>query len=141
MLVTPSGNLAIDNNRNNVELWAKKANLLTQLDRPDEADEAYEQASLLQPKNPEFKTKQGDLLEKSGNHEGAIVAYDKALELEEEDYRVWWKKGQALVGIKKYFEAEQSYCRAVALNPHSPDSYMIYRRKKQPYFYTKIVLN
>ena len=51
MLVTPSGNLAIDNNRNNVELWAKKANLLTQLDRPDEADEAYEQASLLQPKN------------------------------------------------------------------------------------------
>jgi tetratricopeptide (TPR) repeat protein len=120
-------NLAIDNNRNNVELWAEKANLLTQLDRPDEADEAYEQASLLQPKNPEFKTKQGDLLEKFGNHEGAIVAYDKALELEEEDYRVWWKKGQALVGIKKYFEAEQSYYRAVALKPPSPDSYMIFR--------------
>jgi tetratricopeptide (TPR) repeat protein len=120
-------NLEIENNRNNVNLWAEKANLLTQLDRTEEADAAYEQASLLQPTNPEFKTKQGDLLEKSGNYEGAIVAYDKALELEKEDYRVWWKKGQALVEIKKYFEAEQSYCRAVALNPPSPDSYMIFR--------------
>ena len=32
-----------------------------------------------------------------------------------------------LVEIKKYFEAAQSYDRAVALKPPSPDSYMILR--------------
>jgi Tfp pilus assembly protein PilF len=120
--------IAIKNNRYNVSSWIEKASLLTKLARLSEADEAYEQASLLQPRNPDFKTRQGDILKKSGNYEGAIVAYEKALEIEKDDYKVWWKKGQSLAKIKKYFEAVRSYDRAIELNPPYPDSYIIFRQ-------------
>ncbi len=70
-------------------------------------------------------------LEQLEKYEEAVNAYDKALELEQEDYKVWWKKGQALVGEKKYSEAVESYDKALALavklEQPSPDRYIICR--------------
>jgi tetratricopeptide (TPR) repeat protein len=122
-----SCNKGIETNQNDVELWQKKANLLKELGRSEEADEAYERASLLAPNNYKIRTEQGDALEQVGKYEKAASIYDKALELEEKDYKVWWKKGQALVEAKKHGEAVGSYDKAVALSPPSPDNYVIYR--------------
>ncbi len=122
-----SCNKGIEKNQSDVELWQKKANLLRELGRSEEADEAYERASLLAPNNYKIRTEQGDALEQIGKYEKAVNVYDKALELEKEDYKVWWKKGQALVEAEKYDEAAESYDKAVALSPPSPDNYVIRR--------------
>lgn len=120
-------NSRIEEDNNNIELWAKKADLLGKLGRFDEADKIYEKASAIQPKNPEIRIRQGNTLDQSGNHTEAIIAYDKALELEKDDYILWWKRGKSLIKIKKYAEAAMSYKRAVLLKPPSPDSYVIFR--------------
>ena len=122
-----SCNEKIEKDENNVELWRKKADLLKKIGRSEEADEAYERASLLAPTNYEIRIEQGNALELFGRHEEAVDAYDKALELQKEDYTVWWKKGQALVVVGKYDEAVESYEKAVSLEPPSPDNYVICR--------------
>ena len=122
-----SCNEKIEKDENNVELWRKKADLLKKIGRSEEADEAYERASLLAPTNYEIRIEQGNALELFGRHEEAVDAYDKALELEKENYTVWWKKGQALVVVEKYDEAVESYEKAVSLEPPSPDNYVICR--------------
>jgi tetratricopeptide (TPR) repeat protein len=119
--------LSLQKNQYDVGLWNEKAELLNRLGRYSEANESYEKASIIQPKNPKPRTNQGDVLEKAGNYEQAVIAYEKSLEIEQEDYRVWWKKGLALIGIKKYHEAAISYDRAVSLKPPSPDGYVILR--------------
>lgn len=120
-------NKEIEKDQNNVELWRKKASLLENLDRDEEADQAYEKASFLDPSNYKIRTEQGDALEKFGKHEEAVNAYEKALELEQKDYRVWWKKGKALVEVKQYQEASEAYDNTVALKPPPPDNYVICR--------------
>lgn len=119
-------NEKIEENRNSVELWTEKAGLLRELERFEEADEAYERASSLDPANSEIRTEQGDTLEQIGEHEKAVAAYDKALQLKE-DYKIWWKRGQALVEAGQYGEAIESYKKAVDLNPPLPDFYVICR--------------
>ncbi|WP_088893320.1 CHAT domain-containing tetratricopeptide repeat protein [Leptolyngbya ohadii] len=120
-------NKKIEHDQDNVELWRKKASLLKELDRSEEAAQAYERASSLDPNNYKIRVEQGDALERFGKHEKAVNAYDKALELEQEDYKVWWKKGQALAEARQYSEAAKSYDKAVTLKPPSPDNYMICR--------------
>ncbi|MBD3883911.1 CHAT domain-containing protein [Phormidium tenue FACHB-886] len=120
-------NEKIKHDQDNVELWRKKASLLKGLERSEEAAQAYERASLLDPSNYKIRVEQGDALEQFGKHEKAVNAYDEALKLEQEDYKVWWKKGQALAEARQYSEAAKSYDKAVVLKPPSPDNYIICR--------------
>ncbi len=117
----------IEEEPNKSILWIQRGNILKQLERSTEADEAYEKASLLDPTNYIPRTKQGDALEKVGKYDQALIAYDKALDLEEKDYKVWWKKGRTLAKSKKYREALESYQNALALKPLPPDHYIISR--------------
>jgi len=122
-----SCNEEIEKNPNNATLWKKKADILKDLNRPEEMDEAYEKASSLDPNNYKIRTKQGDALEQFKKHEKSVKAYDKALELDPNNYKIWWKKGQALDEAGKYDEAMESYNKAIALEPPSPDNYVICR--------------
>jgi tetratricopeptide (TPR) repeat protein len=117
----------IEKDQKNIKLWKRKADILKDLNRSVEMNEAYEKASLLAPKSYQLRTIQGDNLEQLGQHREAIAAYNKAIELEEKDYKIWWKKGQALVEVRQYSEAVESYKNAVLLDPPSPDSYVICR--------------
>jgi len=117
----------LEKRQDDVELWMEKANLLTELGRAEEVNEAYEKASSLDSNNYEIRIEQGDALEQLGEPEKAIAAYREALVLEDQDYKVWWKKGQALVEVEKHDEAVESYRTALKLKPHSPDSYIICR--------------
>jgi tetratricopeptide (TPR) repeat protein len=124
-----SVNKSISIDQENVELWRRKAQLHTELNQPDQADQSYEKASSLSPKDYEIRTEQGEALEKLGEYEKASNIYDKALELDlgEKDYRIWWKKGKLLVEIKKYSEAVECYDKAAILQPPFPDNYIIFR--------------
>jgi tetratricopeptide (TPR) repeat protein len=122
-----SCNTQIQLNENSPELWKEKAELLRDLGHPTEADQAYEKASSLDPRNYKIRTEQGDASEKLGNYEKAVNAYNKALELEEQDYTVWWKKGKALSNAKRYSDAQKPYEYALMLEPPPPDNYVIYR--------------
>ena len=117
----------LEKRQDDVELWKEKADLLAELGRAEEANEAYERASSLDADNYEIRIEQGDALEQLGKPEKAVAAYHEALVLEDQDYKVWWKKGQALVEVEKYDEAIESYSAALELEPPSPDSYIICR--------------
>jgi tetratricopeptide (TPR) repeat protein len=95
--------------------WKKKASLLKDLGRADEANEAYEKVASLDPENYKNRVLQGDILESLGDHDRANAAYNKALELEQEDYKIWWKKAISQSNSGEYEEAKQSYKKALAL--------------------------
>jgi tetratricopeptide (TPR) repeat protein len=118
---------AIENNQNDIETWKRKASLLRELGRYEEANEVYERASSIAPDDYKIRAEQGDALEQVGKHEKAVIAYEKALELEEKDYKIWWKKGKALANATKYSEANIPYRNALILKPPSPDNYVISR--------------
>jgi tetratricopeptide (TPR) repeat protein len=48
---------------------------------------------------------------------GALQAYDKALELNPDDYNAWSGKGMTLDALDRYEEALQAYDKALELNP------------------------
>jgi len=117
----------IEEDQNNVNLWENKARLLIELGHIKEAEEAFERASLLAPKNHSLRVQQGDALQKIGENQKAIEAYDKALDsgLGERDYKVWWKKARILAKTKNYLEAAESYKSTLSLIPSPPDDYVI----------------
>lgn len=109
------------------ELWKKKASILVDLGRVEEASNSYEQASLLEPKDHKIRSKQGDDLDKFGKHKEAITAYDKGIEIEEDDYKLWWSRARSLVSLDQYQEALESYEIASLLEPPDDDEYIIAR--------------
>jgi tetratricopeptide (TPR) repeat protein len=109
----------------NITLLKKKASLFKDLGRIHELNETHENISNLEPTKYENRVKQGDDLEELGDHGKADIAYTKALELEETDYKVWWKKAIAYANAGEHMQAGESYKNALALLPPSPDDYVI----------------
>lgn len=109
--------------------------LLSLLDREEERKEEIRKKELLyldrkieeHPFDYENKVKKGDILEKAGKHDKAVSVYSKALDLEEQDYRVWWKKGKVLAKLEKLSEARKCYENALFLRPDAPDNYVMSR--------------
>jgi nucleoside phosphorylase len=120
-------NQKIENNEKDAYLWENRGEILKKLNRFEEAAEAYETASSLNPSDYKIREKQGDALDQSGGYEKAIKAYDKALILNESDYRVWWKKARNLVRTGQYNKSIESYEYALRLNPLFSDKYVINR--------------
>lgn len=77
------------------------------------------------PASASLRTEKGDLLEKSGDHERAALAYKRSLHIEEKNYKVWWKRGKALCEAGRYVEAQKSYENALLLKPDFSDEYVI----------------
>lgn len=120
-------NNQLEQDSSSIELWRKKADLLKELGRVDDANDAYEKASSLAPRDSSIRVQQGDALKQLGNPEKANDAYDKAIELDEKDYKVWWKKARILVQTGKNVDAGECYKNALSLLPPSPDNYVICR--------------
>lgn len=134
----------LERDSSSIQLWRKKADLLKELGRIDEANDAYEKASSLDPGDPSIRVQQGDALGQLGDHEKAIAAYDKAIELNG-DYKIWWKKAREHVKAGEDKEAGDSYKSALSLLPPSPDDYVICREHgnalgKPEHFHESILL-
>lgn len=80
------------------------------------------------PKKSGLWEQKADILQKLERDEEAILAYEKVLELNNNnDYRAWWKKGVSLAKNKQYLESIRSHEYALELNPPLPDKYVINR--------------
>ncbi len=54
---------------------------------------------------------------KQGNHEDALIAYDKALEVDSNHTSAWNNKGIILSRLKRYKEAITCYDKAIEIDP------------------------
>jgi len=62
----------------------------------------------------------GDCYLFSGNPVAALENYDKAIELNPDDYHGHWFRASALLELGKAEEARHSYARALAMSPKNP---------------------
>lgn len=79
------------------------------------------------PDNEEKRIEKGDLLEESGRHKKAVLAYSEALRINDENYKAWWKYGIAQAKAGNYIEAKEAYDKALSLRPPFSDEYIIRR--------------
>lgn len=63
-------------------------------------------------------TVRGSVLRTLGQHEQAIAAYDKAIELQPNSSRIWTYRGLALQALKREDEAIASFFKALKANPN-----------------------
>jgi tetratricopeptide (TPR) repeat protein len=68
-------------------------------------------------RDPEFSQVKAELLVKDGKYEEAIVCYDKILELEDGNEKLWYQKGEVFTRLERYQEAIECYKMAVQLEP------------------------
>lgn len=99
--------------------WLALAHLLKEKD-PNEAIEAYRQASVLQPKDPEAHLSAGQLLEAQNKFAEAEQQYKQALALEP-------SSSDAIVGLanvymrgQRFPEAEEYLRKVIAQRPNDP---------------------
>lgn len=79
------------------------------------------------PDNAEKRIERGDLLEESGKHEKAALAYSEALRINGENYKALWKYGIAQTNAGNYVEAKEAYDNALSLHIPFSDAYIIRR--------------
>jgi serine/threonine protein kinase len=60
----------------------------------------------------------GWLVEKLGDYDGAIAAYDRAISANPDRPEPWYKKGHACLELKRYEEAKQCYEKVLELKPN-----------------------
>ena len=59
----------------------------------------------------------GNSSAKDGNHEDALIAYEKALEIDPKHVSAWNNKGIVLSRLKQFEEAISCYDKAIELSP------------------------
>ncbi len=61
---------------------------------------------------------------KAGNNEDAIIAYEKAIELNPAHTSAWNNKGIILFRLKRYDEAISCYDKAIEINPNHANAWL-----------------
>jgi tetratricopeptide (TPR) repeat protein len=65
----------------------------------------------------------GDELMQGQRHREALLCYEKAIEVNAENYFIWFKKGMALEGLRQYDEAIAIYHQVAEM---TPDDYLVW---------------
>lgn len=71
--------------------------------------------------NPWFS--EGNERAKEGNHDDALIAYDKALEMDPNHISAWNNKGIVLSKLKRFEEAIGCYDQAIEIDPNYPNAW------------------
>jgi superkiller protein 3 len=90
-----------------------------------EAEAAYRQAIVLDPKNSRAYTNLGDVLDDQKKYVEAEAALRQATALDPKNSRAYIILGVVLMNQKKYVEAEAALRQAIALDPKDVDAYII----------------
>ena len=125
-LLSPAQTNAIANISENITVanesdpfyWNNKGNALAELERYDEAIEAFNEAIRLDPNDPQTWSAKGISLMMQGKYDGAIKAYDEAIKLDPNDALIWNSKGIALGKQEKYDEAVEAFNEAIKIDPN-----------------------
>jgi tetratricopeptide (TPR) repeat protein len=102
-----------------------RASVMRRADRPDEAIEVLQQLARSHAENASVQTSLGDALRSQEDFEGAITAYDRALELlPQENPRRWvlyYSRGIAQERSGNWQASESDFRAALAINPEQPN--------------------
>jgi Flp pilus assembly protein TadD len=105
--------------------WNCLGDLLSKLDRNEEAEAAFRKAIELDPKPARPWGYLGDLLNKLDRNEEAEAAYRKAIELDPKSARPWGYLGDLLSKLDRNEEAEAAYRKAIELDPKWADAWRV----------------
>jgi len=97
--------------------WYNKGNVLSDLERYDEAIDAYDKALEMKKESHEAWNNKGAVLSDLERLDEAINAYDKALELKKDDPVAMSNKGDALIELGRLAEASDVFQLLLEVNP------------------------
>ncbi len=106
--------------KNAIEL-SKQANTLFELQRYQDALEAYEKAVDIRPDYAQGWNGQGKILYQLKKYKQALTAYDKAIQLQPDYLQAWSGRGLALAKLQRYQEAIASFDKALQLQTNYPE--------------------
>jgi len=98
------------------EEWNEKGIALAELGKYEEALEACNKATEIDPQYAEAWNIKGIALCNLGRHEEALDAYNRAIELDKYDALSWYNKGVALDKLGRYEEALEAFNKAKRLD-------------------------
>ncbi|MBN1210440.1 MAG: tetratricopeptide repeat protein [Myxococcaceae bacterium] len=98
--------------------------------RYPEAAKLYEQALAVCPDCYLARAYLGDALLFSGDAAGALVHYQKATELNPDDYRLHYFQGSALARLGRLKEAYEAFAWSLVLNPRNPSLRHFFRQNR-----------
>ncbi len=99
-------------------------------DRYGSAQEVLEALDSLAPQEVSISggvmawTERGDYLLQRQHFREAIVAYEKALDLQPEDAELWVKQGKAYEGVQQFSAARDAYQRATQYEPNNAQAWL-----------------
>ncbi len=104
--------------------WRMKADMASQLGRYNESVVAYDHALQVDPGWSEGWYKKGKALDRMGNHEDALMSFEKAVETSENAIQMdandtgnWIVKGYSLIKLDRYNEAQEALDKALEIAP------------------------
>lgn len=104
-----------DDAENLAMVWYFKANSLDDGKRLEEALEAYDEATALDPENTGAWLGKGTVLDGLGMYDQSLEAYEAALKLDPQLFYAWTKKGDLLAKLGKTSEAQMAYAEALEI--------------------------
>ncbi|HEU5374690.1 MAG TPA: tetratricopeptide repeat protein [Ktedonobacteraceae bacterium] len=99
--------------------WHGKGKVLSQLQRYEEAIQAYDQAIALNPSSLSAYYSKGDIFLKLQRYEEAIQVYDQAITISPSSLSAYYSKGDTLLKLQRYEEAIRIYDQAIVISPSS----------------------
>jgi tetratricopeptide (TPR) repeat protein len=108
---------------NRASVYESKGDTLYQLKLYEDAIEAYEQASCIDPRSISAYNSKGNTLSKLERFEEAIEAYEQALRIEPTSLALYTNKAYALNQLDRYEETLRVYEQMLHLDPNNPVTY------------------
>jgi serine/threonine-protein kinase len=99
----------------NAAAWINLGAGYERLEKPAEAESAYRKSIALSPSYAAYANL-GNIYANQRNYAAAIQAREKALELNDKDFRVWVNLGNAYRALHNDAKARAAYLRALPLN-------------------------
>src|SRR5215217_4404499 len=99
------------------DIWIKKGNTYSYLDRFDEAIPCYDKALSINQNNGDAWYNKGKCFIELKKYEDARKCFDRAIDIYPNDYGAWWGKGNSLYFMGRYAEASICFDNAIAINP------------------------
>jgi cytochrome c-type biogenesis protein CcmH/NrfG len=114
---------ATKTNPDNVQAWTQLGHLNSDLDRYEEAIDAYKKSLALDPNRPDVWTDMGVMYRRSGKPKKAIESFDRALSLNSRHETALYNKGVVLMHDLNDLDGAMAAWKAlVKINPDAQTS-------------------
>jgi len=95
-----------------------KGTALVNLERYEDALEAYEKAIEIKPDYLSALNNKGTALRNLGKNEDALEAYEKAIDIKPDFFNAWINKGNTLDNLERYEDALEAFEKATKIKPN-----------------------